>query len=172
MSLSGMSESSNSNGIRPTSATHRTEPQHAVVRHRHQDRHRIAVGIIHGADRQPLRIEIGTALVLPAVGTQRLPEVAAAMEESNPDEGQSQIRRRFEVIARHDPEAAPEVRVDRGEPVSADATTNAGWPTGRPRLEWFWQVGADLKRRSAFSAQTLSTPMRVRDRDRQMYAWR
>ena len=64
--------------------------------------------------RQSLRIQRRVVLVLPAVGGQRLPEVARAVVQAHRDQRQAQVRRGLQVVSGQDPQAAGIVRQHLG----------------------------------------------------------
>ena len=70
------------------------------------DRHRH--GLAHEADR--VRVDALVVLGLPALGVDLLPEVAAAVEQTDSDERDAELGCGLQVVAGEDPEAA---RVDR-----------------------------------------------------------
>ena len=83
-SFSGMSESSSSSGTRPTCATQTRARSRAESGMRQLDQHRFAGGVGEQPQRQTLRVERRICLVLPAVGGQRLPEIAASGSTGRP----------------------------------------------------------------------------------------
>ena len=94
-SFSGMSESSSSNGTRPTCATQiraRSEPDSGIASSTSAG---VPVGVGEQPQRQPLRIQRRVVLVLPAVGGQRLPEITGAVVQADRDQRQPEIRRRL-----------------------------------------------------------------------------
>ena len=82
-------------------------PQHPRLRQGELDEHRRAVvGPGQQSQRQTLRIQRGIVLVLPAVGCQRLTEVAGAVVQADADQGQAQIRSGLEMVAGQDAQTA------------------------------------------------------------------
>ena len=65
------------------------------------DRHRH--GLAHQADR--VRVDALVVLGLPAVGVDLLAEVAAAVEQADPDERDAELGRRLQMVAGENPEA-------------------------------------------------------------------
>jgi len=57
-----------------------------------------------------VRIEVGVALLLPAVRGQRLSEVAVPVEETDPHQGHAEVAGRLEVVAGEDAEASGVLR--------------------------------------------------------------
>ena len=111
-----MSESSSSSGTRPTCATQTRARSSGGVRQCQLNQHRGAGAVGEQPQRQPLRVERRVGLVLPAVGGQRLPEVAGAVIQAHRDQRQSQIRRGLQVVAGQDAQAARVVRQHLGDP--------------------------------------------------------
>ena len=66
-------------------------------------------------ERHRVRVEVGVALLLPAVGGQRLPEVAVAVEEADAHERHAEVAARLEVIAGQHAEAAGVLRERLGD---------------------------------------------------------
>ncbi len=85
------------------------------------DLHRVT-GQVHGdgdtrrADGQAVRIELGEALLLQAVGVEPLAEVALVVEQPDADQRQAQVRGRLEMITGEHPEAAGVLRQGLGDP--------------------------------------------------------
>ena len=73
------------------------------------------VGVGEQPQRQTLRVERRVVLVLPAVGGQRLPEVARPVVQPDRDQRQPQVRRRLQVVAGQDAEATGVVRQHLGD---------------------------------------------------------
>jgi len=65
-----------------------------------------ALSIEHAADRQPMEVVIRVAVLLVAVGVDRLAEIAVAIEEADSDQRQRHVAGGLHVIAREDAEAA------------------------------------------------------------------
>ena len=84
-------------------------PEHAQVR---VDRHhqRLAVRPEHLLDRQQVGVGVEVVFLLPAVGVERLAEVALVVEQADADQGDAQVAGALQVVAGQDPEAP---RVDR-----------------------------------------------------------
>ena len=62
-----------------------------------------------------MRIEAGVVLLLPAVGRQRLHEVAGAVEQADADDRDAEIAGRLQVVAGEDAEAAAVLRQGLGD---------------------------------------------------------
>ena len=62
-----------------------------------------------------VRVEVGVALLLPAVDRQRLAEVAVPVEEADADEGHAEVAGRLEVVAGEHAEAARVLREGLGD---------------------------------------------------------
>ncbi len=65
--------------------------------------------------RHGVRVEVGVALLLPAVGRERLAEVAVAVEEADADERHAEVAGRLEVVAGEHAEAARVLREGLGD---------------------------------------------------------
>ena len=89
-------------------------PQLGGVRHRQLHQHRVASLIGQQPQRQALRIQRRVALVLPAVGGQRLPEVSRAVQQPHRDQRKAQIRGGLQVIAGQNAQATGIVRQHLG----------------------------------------------------------
>ena len=74
------------------------------------DAERLALRVAHRLEGHVVEIVVGIALLLPAVGIERLPEVALLVEQAHRDKRQTQVAGRFEMVAGEHAEAA---RVDR-----------------------------------------------------------
>ena len=74
-----------------------------------------SVGFAQQRQRQAIRVQYRVGLLLPAVGLQRLLEVAGLVEQANADDGQTQIRGRLEVIPGQDAQAAGVLRQRLGD---------------------------------------------------------
>ena len=61
---------------------------------------------VAGRERHGVRVEVGVALLLPAVGRQRLAEVAVAVEEADAHERHAEVAARLEVVAGQHAETA------------------------------------------------------------------
>ena len=90
-------------------------PQLVGVRHRQLDQHRVVVVVGQQPQRQALRIQRRIALVLPAVGGQRLPEVPRAVQQADRDQRKAQVRGGLQVIAGQNAQAAGVVRQHLGD---------------------------------------------------------
>ena len=88
--------------------------------------------------RQALRIQRRVVLVLPAVGGQRLPEVAGAVVQPHRDQRQPQIRRRLQVVAGQDAQAARVVRQHLGDAELHREVRDAVRHLRRRRLRCSW----------------------------------
>ena len=66
----------------------------------------VAVGVENRNDRQVVEVGVVVGCLLVAVGSQRLLEVALAVERADADEGQAHVARRLAVVAGQDAEAA------------------------------------------------------------------
>src|SRR5690606_31333611 len=69
------------------------DPGHQVVLSWQSDgdAHGIGLGIPQQRDRQPVWVQYGVALLLPPVAGQRLSEVAVPVEQSDTDDGNSEV---------------------------------------------------------------------------------
>jgi hypothetical protein len=65
----------------------------------------LAVVAAHEFERHSVEIVTGVVLLLPAIGGEELAEVAAAVEESDADEGDSEVAGGLEVVTGEDAEA-------------------------------------------------------------------
>ena len=156
-------------------------PQPGGVGQRQLDQHRVAGGVGEQPQRQPLRVQRRVVLVLPAVGGQRLPEVARAVVQADRDQRQAQIRRGLEVIAGQDAQAAGVVRQHlgnaelhrevrdagrqlRARPRPAAGTTAAG-SGSRPGRRPARRAGAGTTRRRRSSSSRCGAD-RAQQRDR------
>ncbi|SLC92854.1 Uncharacterised protein [Mycobacteroides abscessus subsp. massiliense] len=84
--------------------------EHPVLRHRHRDQDRRAVLMRQQPQRQAGGVDERVLLGLPAIGGQRLPEVAGPVVQPHRDERQTQIGRGLEVIAGKDAQTTGVVR--------------------------------------------------------------
>ena len=89
--------------------------QSAAVRQCQLNQRRLAGTVGEQPQRQALRVERRVGFVLPAVGGQRLPEIARAVVQPHRDQRQSQIRRGLQMIARQDAQATRVVRQHLGD---------------------------------------------------------
>ena len=64
---------------------------------------------------QPVGVEDGVALLLPALAGQRLREVAGAVEQADADDGHAEVGGGLEVVAGQDAEAAGVLRQHGGD---------------------------------------------------------
>ena len=85
------------------------------VRHGQFDQHRVVFVVGEQPQRQALRIQRRVVLLLPAVGGQRLAEVARPVVQAHRDQRQPQIRCRLQVVAGKDAQAARVVRQHLGD---------------------------------------------------------
>ncbi len=76
----------------------------------HRDQERLPVGAGHALDRQQLDVGVEVLLLLPAVGIERLAEIALRVQQADADQRDSQVAGALEMIAGQHPQAA---RVDR-----------------------------------------------------------
>jgi hypothetical protein len=72
----------------------------------HPDRDRVPLGIEHRADRQAEQVVDRVLLLLPAVGGERLVEVALRVHETDADERHAEVAGLLAVIAREHAQAA------------------------------------------------------------------
>ena len=89
--------------------------QRAALGQGDHDPHRRAVRVLERMQRQAARVEGRVVLELPAVGRQRLPEVAGAVEQADADDRDAEVARRLEVVAGEDAEAAGVLRQHLGD---------------------------------------------------------
>ncbi len=89
--------------------------QHAAVRHAHRHLDRPALGTGEQRQRQPVRVQRRVALLLPALGVERLLEVAGPVEQPDADDRHAQVAGRLEVVAGEDPEPAGVLRQHLGD---------------------------------------------------------
>ena len=66
-------------------------------------------------DRQPVGVEHGIALLLPALPGERLREIAGAIEQAHPDDGDTEVGGRLEVVTGQDAEPAGVLRQHGGD---------------------------------------------------------
>ena len=71
------------------------------------------VGLAEQGEWHRLRVDDRVALLLPAVGRERLLEVAVAVEQSHPDHGSAEVAGGLEVVAGKDAEPAGVLRQNR-----------------------------------------------------------
>ena len=81
---------------------------------RHLDPDR-AVVVVQQGQRQRIRVEQRIALLLPAGGVQRLPEVALPVEQADADDRHAEVAGRLQVVAGQDPQAAGVLRQHLGD---------------------------------------------------------
>ena len=72
----------------------------------HADAERLAVRVRLRLHRHVIEIVVGVALLLPAVGVERLAEVALLIQQAHADERDAQIAGRFEMVAGENAQAA------------------------------------------------------------------
>ena len=82
-----------------------------------RDQERLAVGAGHALDRQQLEVGVEIVLLLPAVGVERLAEVALGVQQADADQRDAQVAGALEVVAGQHAQAA---RVDRQALVQAE----------------------------------------------------
>ena len=73
------------------------------------------VGLAEQRDRQPVGVEDRVGLLLPALARQRLPEVAAAVEQPHADDRHAEVGGRLEVVAGEDAQTAGVLRQHGGD---------------------------------------------------------
>ena len=89
--------------------------ERAAVGQRERDLCCCAVGMPQHRERQPVGVEHGVALELPALARDRLTEVAGPVEEPDPEDRHPEVARRLEVVAGEDAEAAGVLRKRGGD---------------------------------------------------------
>ena len=91
--------------------------RHQLAPARQPDRHLACrpVGLTDQRDRQPVGVQDRVGLLLPSLAGQRLPEVAAAVEQPHADDRHSEVRGRLEVVAGEDAQAARVLRENGGD---------------------------------------------------------
>ena len=77
--------------------------------------HRLAVVIAQEGQRQPVGVEDGVGLLLPAVTVQALPEVAGGVEQTHTDDRHADVARRLEVVPGKDAETPGVLREGGGD---------------------------------------------------------
>jgi hypothetical protein len=95
-----------------------------------------AVRLAQQGQRQTVGVEDRVGLLLPAVGRQRLAEVAVPVEQADADDRDAEVAGGLEVVAGQDAEAAGVLRQHRGD---AELRGEVGDGAGRPGLR-----GAEL----------------------------
>ncbi len=88
---------------------------HRAARDADPDRHDVSGRVAQLGQRQPVRIESGIVLLLPAVGGQGLHEVAGAVEQPDPDDRDAEVAGRLQVVTGQDAEAAAVLRQRLGD---------------------------------------------------------
>ena len=128
------------------------------VEDRNRELKRLAVGAGDARHRQALRIDAEPVLLLAAGGVDPLPEVAAPVEEADPDHRQRLVARLLEDVAREHAEPA---RVERQRLVEAElrAHEDDGAVDARARAGGAGQVGRRPGRR-ATSMRSSSSGLR------------
>ena len=91
--------------------------QRLILGQGHGDPHRVPVGVAEQLQRQAVRVAGRVALALPAVGGQRLGEVAVPVQQADADQRHAQVAGRLEVVAGQDAEAAGVLRQHLGDAV-------------------------------------------------------
>ena len=86
-------------------------------------------------ERQPVGVEHRVALLLPAVGRDRLREVAGLVEEADAEERHAEVGGRLEVVAGEDAEAARVLRQGRGDAELRREVRDRARRIGAERLE-------------------------------------
>ncbi len=89
--------------------------QGATARQRQGDPQRAPGLVGQQRQRQAVGVADGVGLELPALAGQRLPEVAAAVEQPDPDDGHPEVAGGLEVVTGEDPEAPGVLREHRGD---------------------------------------------------------
>ena len=74
-----------------------------------------AVLLAQQRQREPVGVEDGVVLLLPAVAVEALAEVAGLVEQADADDRHADVARRLEVVAGEDAEAAGVLRQGRGD---------------------------------------------------------
>ena len=90
-------------------------PQLGGVGHGQLHQNRVALVVGEQPQRQALRIQRRVVLPLPAVGGQRLAEVAGPVVQTHRDQRQPQVRCRLQMVAGEDSQAARVVRQHLGD---------------------------------------------------------
>ncbi len=80
--------------------------QMAPAGHRHADRQVFTLAVEHPLDRETLRVVRGVVLLLPAVGGQRLPEIAEPVQQADTDDGHAEIGGGFQMVTGQDAKTA------------------------------------------------------------------
>ena len=113
--FSSTSESSSSSGTRPTWATQMRAVSDSLAGQPDDDLRDRAVLLAQQRERQPVGVEHRVGLLLPAVARERLPEVAAAVEQPHADDRDAEVAGGLEVVAGEDAESAGVLREHRGD---------------------------------------------------------
>src|SRR5436305_3905266 len=90
---------------------------HEPTTQREFDEDRLAVALAYEFEREVSDGDLVVGLLLPAVATQALPEVAVVVEQSDGDERESEVACTLQVVAREYAEAA---RIERQRVVNAE----------------------------------------------------
>ena len=109
--------------------------QRLVVGQRQRDLHGRAVGAAQHRERQPVGVEHRVALLLPAVGRDRLGEVARLVEQADADQRDAEVGGRLEVVAREDAEPARVLRQRGGDAELGREVRHRARRVGAERLE-------------------------------------
>ena len=99
-------------------ATHLRHPnlgiEGATIRQRDVDQRGSTVGLAQQRQRHVVGVDDGVGLALPTVAGQGLAEVSGLVQQPHADDGNAQVRGRFQVVARQDPQPARILGQHRG----------------------------------------------------------
>ena len=109
-------------------------PEGRAVGQGHGDPHRRALLVPQQRQRQAVRVLRRVALRLPALGRQRLREVAVPVEQAHADQGHAEIAARLQVIAGQDAQAARVLRQRGGDAVLGREVRHARRLSGQVRV--------------------------------------
>ena len=98
------------------------------------DDHRRAVGLAQQRQRQPVGVQDGVGLLLPAVARERLPEVAGAVEQPDADDRHTEVGRRLQVVTGEDAQPAGVLRQHLGDAELGREVGDRPWRVGTERL--------------------------------------
>ena len=87
----------------------------------------------HRRQRHAVGVEVGVALLLPALDVERLAEVAVLVEEPDADERDAEVGRRLQVVAGEHAEAAGVLRQRLGDAELGREVGDRGAAGSRPR---------------------------------------